>query len=315
MNRKTNNNSLWQSLRRHPLLYNMILVAVLLVLLALLSYLAMLFGTRHGVSRTVPDFKGLHIDDARYYASRRDLNIVINDSLYVPAYPGGVVLDQLPQSGVRVKPGRKVYVTINSFRQPQVEVPYVAGRSLRQAKNMLEAVGLTIESLEYVEDIATNYVLAELLNGEEIMADSAIKVERGSGIMLRVGVAPSAGEAGVPHLLGRTLFEAKSRLWESGLNVGEVTFDDGVSMLDQNRVRVYRQSVMSGAGAAYGTAVALAVTLDEARLAEAEAEYEKILKAQQEERMRADSIAAARAQDSLLRLQSKPAESEDNFFF
>ena len=72
---------------------------------------------------------------------------------------------------------------------------------------------------------------------------------------------------------------------------------------------------MSGAGAAYGTAVALAVTLDEARLAEAEAEYEKILKAQQEERMRADSIAAARAQDSLLRLQSKPAESEDNFFF
>lgn len=319
MDRKSENKSIKQRLKQRPLLYNVTLVVLLLVVLVVLSNLAMLFGTRHGISRAVPDFKGLQIDDARYYASRRDLNIVLNDSLYVPAYPGGVVLDQLPKSGVRVKPGRKIYVTINSFRQPQVEVPYVAGRSLRQAKNMLEAAGLAIESLEYVEDIATNYVLAELLDGEELQADSNVKVERGSGVTLRVGVAPSAGVTGVPQLLGRTLFEAKSRLWESGLNVGEVSFDEGVSMLDQNRARVYRQSVMPGEGASYGRAINLAVTLDEERWSAAVAEYEEQRRLLQEQRMRADSLAAVRAQDSLAALQSTKAQpakvEEDNFFF
>ena len=318
MNRKSENKTLRQRLKQRPLLYHVTLIVALIAALVVVSYVAMLFGTRHGVSRTVPDFKGLLLDDARYYASRRDLNIVINDSLYVSAYPGGVVLDQLPKGGVRVKPGRKIYVTINSFRQPQVEVPYVAGRSLRQAKNMLEAAGLTIEALEYVEDIATNYVLAELLNGEELQADSNVKVERGSGITLRVGVAPSAGLTGVPQLLGRTLFEAKSRLWESGLNVGEVTFDEGVSMLDQSRARVYRQSVVPGEGASYGRAINLAVTLDEERWSAAVAEYEEQRRLLQEERMRADSLAAVRAQDSLAALQSakaQPAKVEENNFF
>ena len=72
-----------------------------------------------------------------------------------------VVLDQLPEKGVEVKPGRTIYVTINSFSQKRVPVPYVAGRSLRQAKNMLEIAGLEIAELVYRPDMATNYVLEE----------------------------------------------------------------------------------------------------------------------------------------------------------
>ena len=155
-------------LKKHTILYHLAMIALLFVGVAVVSFLVMMFGTRHGVSRTVPDFKGLRLADAEYYASRRGLHIVVNDSLFVPAYEGGIVLDQLPKGGVSVKPGRKVYVPINSFCQPQVPVPYVAGRSLRQAKNMLEAAGLTIAELEYVEDIATNYVLAEFLDGVEV---------------------------------------------------------------------------------------------------------------------------------------------------
>ena len=306
---------LFSWLKQHTILYNLTIIALVFFGVAVLSFLAMMFGTRHGVSRTVPDFKGLRLADAEYYASRRGLHIVVNDSLFVPAYPGGVVLEQLPKGGVSVKPGRKVYVTINSFCQPQVPVPYVAGRSLRQAKNMLEAAGLTIAELEYVEDIATNYVLAEFLDGVEVEAEQDVKAERGSGVVLRVGMAAGQGTTGVPQLLGRTLVEARSRIWESGLNVGSIAYDDGLSPLDQGRARVYWQSQVAGAGAMLGGRVALSVTLDEAKVQGALAEYERYRQQEAQLKHEADSLAAVRAKDSLARLQAAPAQGEDNFFF
>ena len=47
-------------------------------------------------------------------------------------------------------------------------MPYVAGRSLRQAKNMLEVAGLGIEQIVYRPDLATNYVLEEYADGKRI---------------------------------------------------------------------------------------------------------------------------------------------------
>lgn len=88
-----------------------------------------------------------------------------------------------------MKPGRKVYVTINSYRQKMVTVPYVAGRSLRQAKNMLEVAGLGIEQIVYRPDLATNYVLEEYADGKRVSEKSRVQLEAGSGVTLYVGRA------------------------------------------------------------------------------------------------------------------------------
>ena len=239
------------------------------------------------------------------------------------AYPGGVVLDQLPKGGVVVKPGRKVYVTINSLRQQMVVVPYVAGRSLRQAKNMLETAGLTIDHLEYVEDIATNYVLGEVVDGVEVLEDSLeVRTEMGSGVTLRVGVAPNDTGTIVPQLLGRTLFEAKSRLWESGLNVGEIEFEEGMPALERNRAKVYQQSMLPSAEAAYGEYVSLRLTLDSALVDSMIVEEERRVAEELRLKMEADSIAKAeqRLLDSIAnaqkaQLQNEAPQTEDNFFF
>ena len=150
-------------LRRHPLLWNLALIAAIILAMAVAAHILMQLGTRHGARRTVPDLSGVQLDQAQRIARKHDLQLHINDSLFVPAYEGGIVLDQLPEGGVEVKPGRTVYITINSSRQKMVPVPYVAGRSLRQAKNMLEIAGLEIAELVYRADMATNYVLEEYL--------------------------------------------------------------------------------------------------------------------------------------------------------
>ena len=146
----------WNALRRRPLACHLALIAL---------------------RRTVPDFSGMPLAEAQRKAHDRDLVLAVNDSLFVPAYEGGIVLDQLPEGGVEVKPGRTVYLTINSFRQKMVPVPYVAGRSLRQAKNMLEIAGLGIDRLVYRADMATNYVLAEYCDGQEVLPASRMEAE------------------------------------------------------------------------------------------------------------------------------------------
>ena len=307
----------WSWLKKHTIAYNVVVIVLVFLGLAVASFVAMAFGTRHRARRTVPDLVGLRKTDAEYFAERRDLEIIVNDSLYVSAYPGGVILDQLPKGGVVVKPGRKVYVTVNSSRQRMVTVPYVAGRSLRQAKNMLETAGLTIDYLEYAEDIATNYVLAEYVNGEEVLEESELKAEKGSGVVLRVGVAANDTSTAVPQVIGRTLFEAKSRLWESGLNIGEIVFEEGMPALERNRAKVYKQSVLPSEAVAYGSRVSLYLTLDgekvESAVAESERRIEELLKA----KMAADSIAKAeqRLLDSIANAEKNKPQTEEDFFF
>lgn len=315
--KRGSNLSWFDRLKRKPILWSAVQIAVVLLSLVLLSYIALAVGTRHGMRRTVPDFTGLSLKDAQYYASQRGLKIIVNDSLYVPAYPGGMVLEQLPKGGVDVKEGRKIYLTINSFAQKKLPMPYVAGRSLRQAKNMLEGAGFGIERLEYVEDMATNYVLEQYLAGEQITEQSNIKIEKGTNVVLKVGVSPDQNSTTVPRLIGRKLFDAKGRLWEQGLNIGEINYDEGINLLNQDDALVYGQSIMQSTELPLGSTVSLHLTLDRERVAQAAVEADKALADALKMREQTDSLARVAA-DSLRMLNSVAPQAEateDEFFF
>lgn len=338
MNQRKKNPSLIERLQQHKLLYNLVVIAAILLALAIVAHLVMQFGTRHGARRTVPDFSGIRLVDAERLAAKHDLELHINDSLFVPAYEGGIVLDQLPEGGVEVKPGRTVYITINSFRQKMVEVPYVAGRSLRQAKNMLEIAGLEIAELVYLPDMATNYVLAAFIERDSITAEKRIMAEMGSGITLHVGVDHEAEQnhAAIPQVVGLSLREAKGRIWESGLNLGKIDFEEGINLLNQKEARVYLQTPAAETQTHLGAKVSLALTLDREKVAREQAAAEKLareraLEREEAERALADSLARAELartlqpengdlqpslQSTLERAveQSNAAMSDDEFF-
>jgi beta-lactam-binding protein with PASTA domain len=319
--RKSTKQSWLTRLKSRPILYNLLLIATTLVALFVVAHLLLAVGTRHGMKRTVPQFKGLLLSDAERVADREGLELVVNDSLYVAAFPGGVVLEQLPAGGVDVKSGRKIYVTINSFSQKRVAMPYVAGRSLRQAKNMLEVAGFGIDELVYVDDIATNYVLSQHFEGEEITPETELLVEKGRGVVLTVGVKGGSGVTAAPKLIGRQLFDAQSRLWEVGLNVGEVSYDEGITMLNRSDARVYEQSVLQTSEVALGSRISIRLTLDAVKISEGEIESERRLREALEARMLADSLAAVEADSLRLIMEAKEAvvvpqqSEEDNFFF
>lgn len=306
--------SLYQRLRQNPLLWNLTLIGAVVLALAVVAHVAMQIGTRHGARRTVPDFAGMPLVDAYRLARRSDLDLKINDSLFVPAYEGGIVLDQLPEGGVEVKPGRKVYITINSFRQKMVPVPYVADRSLRQAKNMLEIAGLEIAELVYRADMATNYVLAEYYGGKPVTATSHVEAEMGSGITLHVGVKGGYGTTVVPQVVGYPLREAKSRLWELGLNVGQVSFDEGVDLLHRKDARVYFQSPSAERSAVLGSKVELRLSLEESKINNARSEAERQARTTAEVRIREEEDRREESAADSDPQTEQPAHPNDNFF-
>lgn len=319
MKKPVRNNTLWTTIRGNRLATNLLAIVGLLVALALAAHLLMQLGTRHGARRTVPDFAGIRLDDALRLAARNDLRLHVNDSLFVPAYEGGIVLDQLPEQGVEVKPGRMVYVTINSFRQKRVPIPYVAGRSLRQAKNMLEIAGLEIAELVYRPDLATNYVLAEFFGRDSIRPNETVEAEIGSGITLHVGVEGGQQLTAVPQIVGLGLTEAKGRLWESGLNVGSVTFDEGINLFNRKEARVCRQGIGAEQTATLGSKVSMHLTLDRELVAREREEAEKQARAAAAERLAAEQEAAEEAARAALEARSgehaaEESPSNDEFF-
>ena len=241
---------------------NIVLAVSLLVIVLFAANLLLNLFTRHNKHVEVPDFMNMTLDEA-LAASRGDkLRIEVNDSLYVPAFDPGVILEQRPAAGTEVKPGRRIYVTVNSSQQRMIDVPYVAGYSLRQAKNILETAGLEIEKLVYVDDIATNNVLEQRVGPEVVAADNRVQARVGSGVVLTVGRAPGADLVSVPRVVGLPLREAKSRIWEAGLNVAGVTLAEDIDRMNLRQARVYLQQPDQGHRVVLGTGISIALSLD-----------------------------------------------------
>ncbi len=241
---------------------NLVLAASgILVLVAVTGILLAVF-TRHGQERVVPQFEGMTIDEAESSAHKASMKLVVADSLYIPAMPGGVIIEQAPSPGAKVKSGRKVFLTVNSYSQREAVIPYVAGYSLRQAKNNLEVAGFTIDRLVYTPDMATNNVLKQSYEGKAIGPGSTLKGIVGSGVMLVVGYSGEYSVAAVPQVVGFSLRDACSRLWEAGFNVGKISRDEGIDLLNEKDARVYAQSPGAMTRNVLGTQVSISITLD-----------------------------------------------------
>jgi regulator of protease activity HflC (stomatin/prohibitin superfamily) len=96
-----------------------------------------------------------------------------------------------------------------------------------------------------------------------------------------------------------------------------VTYDEGITLLNEDDARVCRQSTLQSSQLPLGSKVSIHLTLDKEVVAAATAEAERALAEALKQREKADSLARAEA-DSLRMLNAvAPQEqtTEDEFFF
>ena len=288
--------------RRKPIISHIILIGIFCLLLLMGLYVGLKRGTRLGSTIAVPNFLGMNIEEAYALADENDLNIVVRDSIFDVDLPGGTIVDQLPRLStvrdVTVKPGRKIYVTTNAYNRRMVDIPYVAKQTLRQALNQIERSGLTISKLSYEPDMtSTDYVLAQYVGRKEILPTTNGKYPVGTGVTLKVSYRRDESSVYVPRMVGLSLQQAKHVLWDSGLNVGKIVYDESVGdIISQRKARVYRQSKGLGTTLNRGSEVTLYLSCDEALVDSMNVIASKELKKVEAQRRRA--IEAQKNSDS-----------------
>lgn len=244
------------------------------LLLAVLAVVLVMAGVNIGLKRftmhndtvLVPDMVGKPLSEARQVASKDDLKLIVTDSVFVNRFRHGAVYAQNPKAGTDVKKGRKIYITMNAVKKKQVEMPNLVGLSLRQAKVELTSRHLVLGKLIYVSDIATNNVLAQLRDYQDIPAGQ--KVDVGTVVDLRLGLNSSDPYTVISSFAGLPYHKAVNAVQDSYLNVSQLVFDETVSSYsDSLAAFVYRQvPEASDQKVRMGREVKLYLTLDERKL-------------------------------------------------
>ena len=152
-----------------PVVYwNLIAMALVSIALCIGLWVWMQQYTMHGENIEVPNVKGMTLNDATYALEELELVTVVVDSAYVRQQPAGVVLEQKPGFGSRVKSGREIYLTINQKQTPTNTIPDIAGNcSRREAEARLRALGFKIGPMEFVPG-DPDWVIALKVNGREV---------------------------------------------------------------------------------------------------------------------------------------------------
>ena len=220
---------------------NLGLAAVIFVGILLLLLIWLNFYTRHGQTRTVPDFRGHNLTETTRIAKKSRLRFTVIDSVYTSLVPKGCVAEQNPMPGYKVKKWRNIALTINAFRPEMVAMPYLIDLPKRQAISLIETAGLKMGKLIYKPDLSVDVVLDQMSDGVKIGKNDSL--QKGSVIDLVLGKGLSNQRTSVPDLVGMKLDAATNRILESSLNLGTFIYDNTIlSAADTIKAFVYKQN-------------------------------------------------------------------------
>ncbi|MFM9021002.1 MAG: PASTA domain-containing protein, partial [Sediminibacterium sp.] len=209
-----------EQITRKPLWVNMVFAFLLVITLVFLFFGSLAWLTGFGKSQKVPSVTGQNVQAAIKMLEASGLEVVIQDSVFIDTLAKQAVVRQIPDAESIVKTGRTIYLTINRTIPPQVEMPNLAGFSLKSAEMFLLSLGLKMGSISYRPDIARNAVLEQLLGDRPIAPGT--KIPTGTVINFVLGSGEGSGELEVPQLVGLTFEAAKLMLQGMNINIGAV---------------------------------------------------------------------------------------------
>jgi len=242
---------------KQVLIFSLILAALLVIVsLSLKSY------TQHDSVITVPDVTTLTVDEASPFIEKKGLRYKIVDSIRVATARPGVILEQKPVPGARVKQNRFIFLTVNAISEERIIFPDVQDFSQRQAVATLEANGIHVSSIEFMPSEYRDLVLGVRFQGRNIPA--GFRLPKNSSVTLVVGQGASVGEITVPSLHGCYLYEANEKAHASSLNIGNILYDvPPVNSDEAKKYKIYRQVPITGSSASVGKNVDVWMTMDE----------------------------------------------------
>lgn len=218
--------------------------AIFAVVLGIITGFAVLFIVSLSGSGSeyakVPSFLGYTEQAAAEYAANRGFELEVTGREPSDEYPAGEVCRQDPEAQTKAKPGAVIRVTVSTGDET-VSVPDLIGKTVAEARRLLEASGLSLDPhIDYVVDTAVpGTVLSQSLNpGETVMAGDSVAITVSS---------ETQATGRMPDLVGRDIAEAAELLAAANItNYRFVPMDQGKGGIDAEDMEVVFQSPEAG---------------------------------------------------------------------
>jgi beta-lactam-binding protein with PASTA domain len=163
------------SLSGNSWLKTILLAVLVLVVYLFLSVVFTGWYTRHGQSIKVPEVSGMPIENATELLDDNDLELVIIDSVFNEDMKPNTIVEQDPQPDLTVKPGRKIYVTVNTGIVPKVKMPKLINGSSNLAKVLLQNSGLKLGRVDSVKStFGPGLVIRQKFKGRDIAPNTQL---------------------------------------------------------------------------------------------------------------------------------------------
>jgi beta-lactam-binding protein with PASTA domain len=227
------------------------LVGALLGLYLVMNHVVMPMYTRQGVAVMVPEVREMSFEEARELIEERDLQPERRDQPFNPSLPRDAVVDQNPQPRASVKPGRRVYLYVNSGARRIVTVPDVRNETQLNAESTLRSVGLTSVEVRQDKNPSPN-------KGTVTRQSPEPGATLGAESRVTLWVSPGLGNetVTVPDVRGLAPVDARRALTDAGLWVdptrsvgGSVTRQEpepDAEVREGTEVRIYAEPLEPG---------------------------------------------------------------------
>ena len=227
--------------------------------------------TRHDVSTSVPNVENRPYNEAKTTLQDTNLQVERQVGRYNPNVDTGIVVDQTPLPSSKVKPGRRVYLTVNAGEIPIVKIPDLNGMSVREAKNRISSLGLQVGRVQ--EDPIPSPYAQTITKQDPTPGDS---LQEGKAVDLWYSTGLGDAQVDVPNVRGERIETARQRLLERKLRLVVVdttmTTDPSAPNADdaalERELFVKRQGQSPGSSVRAGTEIRLFTTTDSTRAAD-----------------------------------------------
>jgi beta-lactam-binding protein with PASTA domain len=168
--------------------------------------------TRHDASVQVPNVENRPFEEAKAAMEQKGLNVQQQVGRYNPNVAQDIVVDQMPLATATVKPGRRVYLTVNTGEVPMVNIPDLNGVSVREAKNRISSAGLEIGTVQ-PDSIPSPYANT-ITRQSPAPGDS---LQQGATVDLWYSTGLGERSVEIPNVVGRTVADAQQLLLQNQL--------------------------------------------------------------------------------------------------
>ncbi|NMW20984.1 MAG: PASTA domain-containing protein [Chlorobiaceae bacterium] len=211
-------------------------VAIIFLVLAgfvvMIDKVVMPLYISQGNVNVVPDVLNMNYEDASKTLRRAGLKAIKSYHVkYLSGVDSNIVLSQMPEAGMEVKPGRNVYLVVNKREKPSYPMPDLLGRPELDARETAARMDITLQNVQFTtvtKSEENGRVLSQSIPPQTM-------VKSGTSASIIVGRYEASPEGmkkiTVPDVLGMSLEQAKLVVADAGLKLGKVTTEYSSSLV------------------------------------------------------------------------------------